>query len=251
MTAKSCAIAGLLLLAGCIDRTRVNDSCTWSDPVSGALDLGTRAGREHLRADAEIANDLMVRFGDAHVHHRPDLQRPFRDQCIRAMTDSVVARHGITRAQFVAAERDRVWWADILFVLLPMAALAATGTAFITRRVCRSFDPEDRVVAGAAVGVLALLVTGLALGVANFWSFAVEGWRLNNGHVSNRAFLIPIVTHPWVCTAIAAAVCISTAVVTLRRTPLSATSQAVRYGSGVRWSRAERQKAGITGQRRM
>lgn len=46
------------------------------------------------------------------------------------------------------------------------------------------------------VGVLALLVTGLSLGVANFWSFAVEGWRLNNGHVSNRAFLIPIVTHP-------------------------------------------------------
>lgn len=216
-------------LTGCIDRTRVNDSCRWSDRVSGPLDLSTQQGREHLRVDAEIANELMVRYGDAHVRHRPDLQRPYREQCRRDLIDSIIARHDVTRAQFTAAERDRVWWADLLLVFLPMAVLAAIATAFITRRICRSFDPEDRVVAGATAALLAVLATGLALAVTNVWAFSVEGWRLNDGHVSNRAFLIPIVTHPWLCTAGAALICLSTAAVTFRRTPLSANRRFV-YG---------------------
>lgn len=223
------ALALMLSVAGCIDRARVNDSCTWSDRVAGPLDLATGAGREHLRADAEIANELMVRYGDAHVRHRPDLQRPYREQCMRDMIDSIIARHGVTRAEFVAAERDRVWWADLLVVFLPMAVLAAIATAFITRRICRSFDPEDRVVAAVTAAMLALLATGLTLAVTNVWAFSVEGWRLNDGHLSNRAFLIPIVTHPWICTAGAALICLSTAAVTFRRTPVSA-SRRFTYG---------------------
>jgi hypothetical protein len=213
------------LLAGCIDRTRVNDTCTWSDAVSGPLDLRQRADREHLRADAEIANELMVRFGDVHGPHRPDLERPYREQCMRSMIDTITARHAVTRAQFTAAERERIWWADVLLVFLPMAMLGAAGSDYIARRVCRGFDPEDRAVATIAVIVLSFLAAGLTLGVTNVWAFAVEGWRLRNGHVSNRAFLIPIVTHGWACAIGAVALCLTVGVLRLTRTPLSAAAQ--------------------------
>jgi hypothetical protein len=190
--------------------------------VSGPLDLTRRADREHLRADAEIANELMVRYGDVHGPHRPDLERPYREQCMRAMIDSITARHAVTRAQFGIAERDRIWWADVLLVFLPMALVGAASADYVTRRICRGFDPEDRVVAAVAVVILTLLVAGLMLGITNFWAFSVEGWRLRNGHVSNRAFLIPIVTHAWACVIAAAALCLSVGALRFARTPLSA-----------------------------
>lgn len=226
MTSRYAALFAIpIVLAGCIDSTRVNDTCTWSDAISSRLDLTRRGDREHLRADAEIANELMVRYGDVHGPHRPDLERPYREQCMTAMIDSITVRHGITRAQFAIAERDRIWWADVLLVFLPMVLFGAAGADYVTRRICRSFDPEDRAVAAIAVIVLMLLVAALTLGVTNFWSFSVEGWRLRNGHVSNRAFLIPIVTHAWACVIAAVVLSLTVGLLRFVRTPLSATDR--------------------------
>lgn len=215
------SIVAVVLLAGCIDSSRVNDSCTWTDTVARRLDLGRRSDREHLRQDAEIANELMVRFGDAHIRHNPQIQRPFRDRCIAATVDSIVARHGVTPADFHAAERARIWWADFLVVFLPMGILAVAVMDFATRRVCRNFEPEDRAIALVSIVVLTPVVALLALGVANFWSFAVEGYRLRNGHVSNRAFLIPVVTHGWIAYAVVLVLCAGAAATRFRRTPLT------------------------------
>lgn len=211
------ALIAVLLLSGCIDESRVNSECRWTDSVSGPVDLTTRAGREHLRVDVEIANELMVRYGDVYGRNRPDLQRPHRAQCERDLTDTIMARHAVTRGQIKAAERDRVWWVDILAVFLPMSVLAVAATDYTTRRVIRSFDPEDRLIAGCVSGVLALLGAGLTLAVTNFWAFNVEGWRLRNEHVSHRAFLVPLVTHPYVCAAVAIVLCVATAIVRFRR----------------------------------
>jgi hypothetical protein len=214
-------VALAVVLAGCIDSSRVNDTCTWSDTVSRRLDLGSREDREHLRQDAEIANDLMVRFGDAHVQHRPDLQRPFRDQCIAAMTDSIIARHGVTKADIQAAERERIWWADFLMVFLPMAVVGVFATNLAVKRICANFEPDDRGMALVSTALLTPVIAALLLGVANFWSFGVEGWRLGNGHVSNRAFLIPVVTHGWIAYFVALAVCAGAAAWSFTKTPLT------------------------------
>src|SRR3954471_8119926 len=188
MAGRFAAVRGVVALAGgCIDQARVNDTCKWSDSVTRRLDLARSADREHLRQDAEVANELMVRIGDAHVRHRPDLQRPYRDACIAALVDSVMTRHAVTRAQIHAAERARVWWADVLAVFVPIGLLAAFAMDAIVRRVCRAFEADDRAIATVSVAVLIPVVAGLALAVANFWAFAVEGWRLGDGHVSNRA----------------------------------------------------------------
>lgn len=199
----------------------MNDACSWTDTVTRRLDLGRRSDREHLREDAEIANELMVRFGDAHIRHNPQVQRPFRDQCIGAMVDSIISRHGVTRADFHAAEQARIWWADLLVVFLPMGILTVAAMDFVTRRVCRNFEPDDGTIALVSIVVLTPIVALLALGTANFWSFAAEGYRLRNGHVSNRAFLIPVVTHGWIAYAASLAVCGVTAATRFRRTRLT------------------------------
>jgi hypothetical protein len=214
-----------LIASACIDQSRVNDTCTWSDPVSGRLDPSRSADRNHLRIDAEIVNELTVRWGDAHGPHRPDLQRPYRDECMQALIDTVTARHGVTAAAFHAAERDRPWWFDVVVVFLPMALLAAFVMDWVVRRVCGSFDSDDRRIATVSVVGLTLVVALLTLGVANFWAFGVEGSRLHNGHVSNRAFLIPIVTHGWIAWWTSLAVCTAAASARFWRTPLTGDSR--------------------------
>jgi hypothetical protein len=138
---------GTVGIAGCMDSTRVNVMCQWSDSLDRPLDLTQRFDREHLRIDAEIANELMVRFGDVRYRNRPDLARPLRDQCMTAMVDTIVARHHVTRAQITKAEFKRVWWADILAVFLPFAIVGALVTDAVTKRVCAHFDSSDRVMA--------------------------------------------------------------------------------------------------------
>jgi hypothetical protein len=89
--------------------------------------------------------------------------------------------------------------------------------------------PEYRAVARGAVAGLTLVVALIALGVGNFWAFGVEGWRLHNGHVSNRAFFLPIVQHGWIAYGVAVVVCGATAIYRWMRTPL--TGGANRYAS--------------------
>jgi hypothetical protein len=67
--------------------------------------------------------------------------------------------------------------------------------------------------------LLVPIVALVTLGVANFWAFAVEGWRLRNGHVSNRAFLIPIVPHGWIAYLVSLVICASVAGVRFTHTP--------------------------------
>lgn len=219
------AVALSVLVCGCIDSSRVNSTCTWSDSLHRRLDLTQRADRDHLRQDAEVANELMVRAGDAHSRNRPDIARPYRDACTTALVDTIIARHGVTRAQIHAAERDRVWWADFLAVFLPLGLLGAFAVDYITRRVCRSFEPDDRVIATVSIVLLVPIVALLTLGVANFWEFAVEGWRLRNEHVSNRAFFIPIVVHGWIAYFVSLTICASVATARFTRTPLTGGSR--------------------------
>jgi hypothetical protein len=181
--------------------------------------------------DAQVANELMVRIGDAHAPRQPVLQRPYRDGCMTSLRATIMAVHGVTRSEFHAAERARIWWADILFVFAPVGILAAFAMDRITRRVRRSFEAEDRAIAVASIVLLAPVVAAVSLGVANFWSVGVEEWRLRSSHVSHRAFLIPVITHAWTAFAIALAVCFAVAAWRFIRTP-SGVARASQYQGG-------------------
>ena len=54
---------------------------------------------------------------------------------MRDMIDSTIARHGVTRAQFAPAERDRVWWSfDRALICLSTAAFTFRRTPLSASR---------------------------------------------------------------------------------------------------------------------
>jgi hypothetical protein len=211
-------------LTACIDQTRVNNECRWSDSEVGKLDLTRAADREHLRVDAKIGGDLAVRFGDAHNRHSVMIWRPYFEQCRRAMVDSITARHGVTQSDIEVAERARVWWADIALVFVPMALLIAFAVDRVVRRVCRNFEADDRTVAISSVALLVPVVAVLGLGIAQFWAFMIEGVLLRNGHISVRVAQIPVMVHGWIAFFVALAICAVVAGLRFRVTPLTGAS---------------------------
>ena len=218
-----CAALVVLVLAetGCIDSTRVNSTCSWRDSVDRPLNLSERSDREHLRVDAEIANELMVRAGDVHYRTVPALAQPIRETCMRSVADQITSQHRVTHEQLRAAEHDRVWWADVLAVFLPVAIVAAVVVDAITRRICRFFEPENRMAAVASLVVAVPVIALITIAIANFWSFPVESWRLRDGHVSNRADFLPVVAHGTIAYLVAIVICSTVAVVRFARTPLT------------------------------
>jgi len=203
-----------LTMSACIDATRVNTQCRWADTVNRPLDLGVGADRDHLRMDAKLAGELGLRLADLRYRNVPRLAGPIRHACTDALYDSIMSRHAVTRAQIDAATRARVWWADILVVLLPAALLITAAMDVVTRRVCRSFEEEDRTMATVSIVALIPIVALLGLGVVQFWSMAIEAWFLRNGHVSFRVSEIPAIAHGWVTYAGCLTIC---AVVASRR----------------------------------
>lgn len=213
------ALVGLLIVAtGCIDASRVNSVCRWSDSPPRTLDLGRAADREHLRADVQLAWDLAIRFGDVRFRSVPAKERPFIEQCLSALNDSIMARHDVTRADIARASRARIWWVDIVFVFLPIAALTVLVMDQITRRIRCAFSSADRRRATITTAFFVALVALVVAGVTQYWAIVIEALRLRNEHVSGRAFVLPSVAHRWLTLASALGLCLMVAVWRFRRT---------------------------------
>lgn len=209
--------AVVVMAIGCMDTTRVNTACAWSDRSAGPLDLRRAADREHLRVDVQVAGELAVRFADVSNRNVAVNNRPIRERCRAAMYDSIMQRHSVTAADLARAELARVWWADVLLVLLPVAALTVAAMDRVTARVHKALGADNGTAATAGAFAMAPVVAGLSVAVAQWWAFLVESALLRNSHVSFRAFQIPVMLHGWIAFAVALALCLATMIVRLRR----------------------------------
>ena len=222
----SALLAGLSIIAtGCIDASRVNSTCRWSDTPLRTLDLRRASDREHLRADVQLAWELGVRFGDVRFRTVAAKEQPLMEQCRGALYDSIMARHGVTRADIARASTARLWWVDIVLVFLPMIALTLLVMDQITRRVRHAFG-NDRRMATIAAAFFVAIVALVAAGVTQCWAISLESFRLRNEHVSGRAFVLPSVTHRWMTLAVAFALCLMVALWRFRRAPQAEASSA-------------------------
>ena len=218
-------VAGIVSLTGCIDASRVNSTCRWTDSRVGTLDLSRPADREHLRQDAQVAWEVGQRYADVRYRSNPRLARPLLDACRGAMDDSIIARHGVTRNDIEAATSARSWWVDITLVFLPMLLVTAVATDAVTRQVTPSLTTEHaRIIALLALAALVALV---AAGVTQMWAMILETWRLRNGHIAGRAFVVPSVAHAGVTFAALWLVALLVAVRRTKRAPGSVAQSAV------------------------
>ncbi len=212
------AIAAVNLTA-CIDASRVNRSCHWVGDSTAKLDLTRASDRAHLREDAQLAWENAQRYADIRYRTQPALARPLLDACRAALYDSIVSRHGVTRADVETATFARAWWTDITLVFLPMLALTAVVMSVVVREVRRSSrtDKARLIVLAMSVGLVALIATG----VTQMWAMTVETWRLRNEHIAGRAFVVPSVAHPAIAFA---SLCVVAALVAMTRSSRSATT---------------------------
>lgn len=217
---KRLALLAIGLTLSCLDPSRLNSTCTWVEPDARPLDFSKRADRDHLRVDARTASELEVRFADSTRTSVLQME-PLVDQCRAMLYASITAQHGVTVGDLTKAEHARNWWIDSLLVYAPMALLIWWATDRITRRVCRSFDAGSETIAVVSVALLVPVIAAIAVGVTQFWAFGVEGPLLRNGHVSFRAFYIPVTMHGWITFFSALALTSATALWRFRRTPLT------------------------------
>jgi len=190
VAARPIVFVAVLLSSACIDASRVNSECRWTEASTASLDLDRAADREHLRQDAQVAWEVGQRFADVRYRHEPNSARPLLDSCRAAMRDSIIARHHVTRAEVGRAMRARLWWVDIVAVFLPMVMVTVLVTWLLAREVERFMTRDVTWLSFGAV--IALMMTGLT----QIWAMAVESWRLRNEHIAGRGSVVPTVAHP-------------------------------------------------------
>jgi hypothetical protein len=58
-------VATYVSCPGCIERDRVNANCEWKSDTSFPIDPQNPAHQQHLVKDAQLAEDLAIRYADA------------------------------------------------------------------------------------------------------------------------------------------------------------------------------------------
>jgi hypothetical protein len=184
-----------ICLAGCGGRDRINEGCRWTHDAAFPLDLTAGGHQQHLRADADLAEDLAIRFADAHrgrvagARATGQTWAEGRDSCMAELFTEIEKRHGVP-----AAEIRRWMGLRDLSYDLPVFVTFLTWLALLARRLSR------RLLNGwsfrGRLEVFAVAVTSVAAGAAGgalgaLWFGLFEMIRLGSEHVSGRGFRPP------------------------------------------------------------
>ncbi len=193
------AFTAALAATGCLDQSRVNAKCEWTDPSALAqLDLHDRAQRAHLVSDVRIAEELGVRAGDA-VKRQVGVPASgkVRLECTEQMFASITRQHGVSRADIEGVRGVRNVWVDAATVYLPMILLLGIVSDRILRRLL-TLPAEDRWLVVTGVIFFSVVTSAIAIAVTQYWVGIVESLRYGDSHLSYRAFYIPINQHGWI-----------------------------------------------------
>ena len=213
--ALSIIVVCTVFLGACIDASRVNATCRWTDSSSAKLDLTQTGDREHLRQDVQIAWEVAQRYADVRYRTNPRMSGPLLDACRDAMDDSIASRHGVTLGAIARARYARTWSVDIALVFLPTILLTVVAMRLAARETQRSVKTEKTkmiVLPGAAI-----LVALIAASIMQMWAMMLETFRLRNEHIAGRAFVLPSVAHRGIAFASLCVVAVIVAVVTMRQ----------------------------------
>jgi hypothetical protein len=154
------------------------------------LDVHKTIDHRHLRADAQFAEELAIRYGDA--LRRIDGQtegREKRIQCMTMLFDHIAALHGVNTDEVKQAASQRDASADFVLVFLPMALVFLLFSYRLCNRIFETTD--SRVSAAIRAFVTSILISACGVLVGEMWALAIETLRIGNGHLSFRTARIP------------------------------------------------------------
>ena len=180
---------------GCIERDRVNSTCEWTGDTKFPLDSQNPAHQQHLIKDAQLAEDLSVRFADTE-HKRLsgyeghggliDNGRVVKE-CMARLFTTIENDHVVTaeQIQVARAQRNRAFDVAVGLLFLPLYSFGATAAR---RRVWHRFASHQRYVGVVAMGLVSFAVSFLGLLAGQLWFAIWEMVRIGNDHFGgNRA----------------------------------------------------------------
>lgn len=188
------------ILSGCVQREGRNSDCQWPrTPPS--------VNQGDLRADLELAEELAIRYMDAHYGPR-DLEAAAqaKNRCMGTLLAEVGKKHGMTAQEAFRSFGQRSALVD-LAITLPFLLLYAFVADFAIRRLLGRYPPHGGWITCTVVILLASVAFGAGgLILGQQWSSVAESIRLGTGHLSNRSFRLPLNKYPGEAFALAAAI---------------------------------------------
>jgi hypothetical protein len=190
------AVVTYLRCPGCIERDRVNATCEWKGDTAFPTDPQNASHQSHLVADAQLAEELAVRYADASFNRGPRRDRRFsvehvamgkgrvRSECLSRMFQAIETSHAVTSEQVDIArgQRNRTFDLAAGLLFLPLYSL---GAAIACHRLHRRFLSDERYVRLAATGLSSVVVSSLGLQGLRLWLGVWEVVRVGNGHMGS------------------------------------------------------------------
>ncbi len=180
-------IAMVFVLCGCVRSDGRNSDCRWPEEAANH----SASGR-HLSADAEFAEDLAIRYADAHFgRHSATPSENYeaeRDACRDRLFAEVGKEHGVPVQQVSDSLGRNRAYIDVA-ELLPFALLYGLVAIVAARKIWRRYPPAED---GWTPGIVMALFVSLALAATSallgeVWNWIMEGHRIGNSHMSYRA----------------------------------------------------------------
>ena len=162
------------------------------------LDLNSPAAMRHLVADAQLAEDLAIRFADSehkrltgYAGHGGLIENGrVLNECRATLFGTIAGTHQVPMEQVLAYRTARPRVFDVA-VFLSFAVSYGLLVWTVVPVVVRRFSADGRWPTLGALLFMSLVagVTGLQLG--ELWAVAMEMVRLGNDHLSERGLRIP------------------------------------------------------------
>ncbi len=195
---------------------RVNVDCKWTHDAAARLD-----DESHLSRDVTVAEELAIRYADAHYGYRSGHHAGARaydaaqDQCLATLVDTIAANHGVDSRRVGVLLHKRSLIYDVAVVFLPMTLLFCVSANAVVGWIRRRFTADEKLVRTISLITSSIVLTVIGLQIGSIWSFlSEEKIRLRTNHLSYRAFYVPWSRHA-VAIAIAA-MCLFWIVVVVR-----------------------------------
>jgi hypothetical protein len=185
---------------GCIERDRANSTCQWTGDTKFPFDSQNPADQQHLIKDAQLAEDLAVRYADTEHKRLSGYQghgglidngRVVKD-CMTRLFTTIEHDHSATFEQIQVArgQRNRTFDVAVGLLFLPLYSFGAIAAC---RRVWHRFSSHQRYVGLVAMALGSFAVSFLGLLLGQLWFAAWELVRIGNDHFGgNRA-----ARNPW------------------------------------------------------
>lgn len=186
----SLSIVLIGLSIACSGRERINASCQWTHDAEFPVDLADRTHQTHLRHDADLMEDLAIRYADAHAGRvaRPEWAEA-RDACMTTLFAVIGDYHSVSEGDIRQWIGRRNVMFD-LFVFLSFVGWCGLGSRAPTRRLLNAWSFQGALaVFATGVTIIIVATVGGVLGV--LWAALFEMLRLGSEHMSHRAARVP------------------------------------------------------------